>query len=92
MEETGETHSFSLNTKELNRDDLAGEPQVVPGRFVQLSISDNGLGIAQEISEKKFEQYFTTKEVGKGTGMGLAIVHGIAKSCNCFVSCRSVLG
>jgi PAS domain S-box-containing protein len=92
MEETGGRLDISLKTTDLNRDDLAGEPQVVPGRFVQLSITDTGPGIAPEIRERIFDPYFTTKEVGKGTGMGLAMVHGIAKSCNGFVSCRSVLG
>jgi CheY-like chemotaxis protein len=65
---------------------------VQPGDFVQLSISDTGSGIAPEIQQKIFDPFFTTKEVGKGTGMGLAIIHGIAKSYKGFVTCHSGLG
>ncbi len=92
MEETGGTLGISLKRKTLIRDDLGGEPHVQPGKFVQLSISDTGSGIAPEIRGKIFDPYFTTKEVGKGTGMGLAIIHGIAKSYKGFVICHSEPG
>jgi PAS domain S-box-containing protein len=92
MEATGGTLSISLKNRELTGEDLASESHVHPGRFVQLSIGDTGPGIAPEIREKIFDPYFTTKEVGKGTGMGLAIIHGIAKSYKGFVSYHSRLG
>ena len=47
------------------------------GSFLQLRISDSGHGIAPEVQEKMFEPYYTTKPVGRGTGMGLSVVHGI---------------
>ena len=47
------------------------------GRYLELSIADNGAGISPEAVDRIFEPFFTTKEVGKGSGMGLAMVHGI---------------
>ncbi len=60
--------------------------------FVQLSIRDTGHGIPPEILGQIFDPYFTTKEVGKGTGLGLAMVHGIVQSCKGSIDCESSLG
>jgi CheY-like chemotaxis protein len=49
----------------------------VSGAFVELCVEDSGHGIAPELVERIFEPFYSTKETGKGTGMGLAIVHGI---------------
>jgi CheY-like chemotaxis protein len=65
---------------------------VQPGNFVVICVADTGPGIAPEIINKIFDPFFTTKEVGKGTGMGLAIIHGIAKKSGGFVSCESSPG
>ncbi len=89
MEEKGGTLFISLKNVILDRKDLLAEPSVRPGRFVRLMVSDTGAGIKSELLEKIFEPYFTTKEIGKGTGMGLAITHGIVKSYDGFITCES---
>ncbi len=92
MEETGGTLSISLKKKNPTLEDLANERNPQPGDFIRLSVADTGSGIAPEIREKIFEPYFTTKEIGRGTGMGLAIIHGIVKGYGGHVSCDSQPG
>ncbi len=68
------------------------QPDLEPGKYVELGIGDTGHGISSEVLEKIFDPYFTTKEVGKGTGMGLAVVHGIAKTHDGVIHVDSRLG
>lgn len=92
MEEKGGTLTIGLQSKTITEDELPSQYEVTPGEFVQMTVADTGSGIAPDILEKIFDPYFTTKEIGKGTGMGLSIAHGIVKSCNGFITCHSKLG
>jgi two-component system, cell cycle sensor histidine kinase and response regulator CckA len=72
----------------------AGLPlaELAPGPYARLWVSDTGHGMAPDISERIFEPFFTTKKPGQGTGMGLAAVHGIVKSCAGAVLVTSTVG
>ncbi|NWH03768.1 ATP-binding response regulator [Desulfobacter latus] len=60
-----------------------------PGKYIKLMVRDNGSGISQEILDRIFEPYFTTKDVGKGSGIGLAVVHGIVENHGGSIVCES---
>jgi PAS domain S-box-containing protein len=72
MEENGGTIIVRLN-KQNPSPDL----KLPSGEYICLSVSDNGVGIPKDIIDKIFEPYLTTKEIGKGSGLGLSVVHGI---------------
>ncbi len=78
-EKTGEI-TVQLSSFPVDDDFSHAHPDLRPGRYVRLSISDNGRGIPTETIGRIFEPFFTTKAPGEGTGLGLSVVHGLMQS------------
>jgi len=76
----------------LTDDDKDGCFDLDPGSYVRLSLQDSGRGIPLDMQERIFDPYFTTKEKGVGTGLGLAVVSGIVKKCNGAIRVESAPG
>ncbi len=76
----------------LDEDYVATSPELTPGRYALVAVSDHGPGMSPEVLEHAFEPFFSTKERGKGTGLGLATVHGAVKQNGGHVTAYSELG
>ncbi len=79
MSEEGGILEVTLGNIFLQKEKTCLDRVLSPGPYVRLRMRDTGEGIEPEIMDRIFEPYFTTKEVGKGTGMGLSVIHGIVK-------------
>jgi CheY-like chemotaxis protein len=78
-----------LTDVELGADITDPHPEMTPGPFIKLTVSDSGHGISPEIKDRIFDPFYTTKELGEGTGLGLSVVHGIVKDCGGIISVES---
>jgi PAS domain S-box-containing protein len=79
MTPAGGQLSVTLEQKELGADFFRRFVDAQPGSYLQLCVRDTGCGMTPEIMAAIFDPYFTTKDLGEGTGLGLAVVHGIVK-------------
>jgi len=77
MQENGGTLKVTLDNLHVDAELAATSSELHEGSYVRLAFSDTGHGMGQDILEHIFEPYFTTKETGEGTGLGLSVVHGI---------------
>jgi len=78
MEENGGELKVTLKEVDLGAEDLI-DPDMTPGTYACLTVADTGKGMHKGVMDRMFEPFFTTKENGKGTGLGMAVVHGIVK-------------
>ena len=93
MKEKGGSLCVSLEQKIISQFDIEKNGyNIKAGDYLRLVISDTGAGITKAEMERIFEPYFTTKKIGKGTGLGLAVIDGIVKNINGLISVYSEVG
>jgi CheY-like chemotaxis protein len=85
---------ITIETANIHTDECHNIPilDMVPGDYVKISVSDNGSGMDRDTLAHVYEPFFTTKELGKGTGLGLATVYGAVKQNRGFIDVQSKLG
>ncbi len=94
MVETGGLLEISLQNVHIQSENVILKrcPALEPGDYVVLTVHDTGGGIGPHALEHIFDPYFTTKEIGRGTGLGLSVVHGIVAECGGAIDVESELG
>ena len=92
MDQKGGVLNVGAKKIRINETDTESANTLAPGPYLQLAVRDTGEGMNPEIKERIFDPYFTTKEVGKGSGMGLSVVHGIVKNHDGIIRLESETG
>ena len=92
MSAEGGLLDISLSSVDIDAEHPVQGKTLQPGRYLKLSVRDTGHGIDSEILHRIFEPYFTTREKGAGTGLGLAVVHGIVKNHHGAIQASSQVG
>ena len=84
--------TISTDFVELDDEHIENSCQIRQGKYAAIVISDSGKGMDEATRERIFDPFFTTKEAGKGTGLGLAMVHGVVKQHNGYINVYSEIG
>ncbi|MBC8208270.1 MAG: PAS domain-containing protein [Desulfobulbaceae bacterium] len=92
MENEQGTITIKLQRKEVTAEELAGEKECTPGPYIVLTISDTGCGMDEKTRALIFDPYYTTKEMGRGTGLGLSVTLGIIKQYHGLIRVESAPG
>lgn len=92
MDSDGGVLQIHVKDTDLSETILKKHPDIKAGRHIEISVSDTGPGIPEEHLDSIFEPYYTSKDIGEGTGLGLAVVHGIVKSYGGEISVESTVG
>ena len=92
MRAKGGTLTLALESVEVTSDLVRRHPELREGRYARITVGDTGVGMSAETLERAFEPFFTTKQPGQGTGLGLAVVHGVVRAHDGAIISRSAPG
>lgn len=92
MRERGGTLTVRMTTIDITSEQARDRPDLNPGSYVRIDVVDTGVGIPADVISRVFEPFFTTKGANEGTGLGLAVVHGITQAHDGFITVDSTPG